>query len=370
MKKLWIALLLLPLILCNAAPLAIGSKVDSLVMDVWYQNKPAPFKNWLGSKTMVLFFITTATPDNQTLMQVQNIADGLKKHNVEMICVSGGLPKDINLVPMWKNLKIPVALDIKYTLFSRFGGSFERIPFCAVITEKKEFAWRGKIRMLPALIKELKSGKYNVKDAARREKFTLQLTSLIKDKKFKEAVALVAEEQKKEPANLELIAIRSNLIWRRLNDPEGALRVVDEAITANPGEFKLYDFKLRLQRKALPGRPVLPIFNMMAERFKNQPALLSKQVQQEMAQPFDQMHTGGVYLLAKTAANAAKYKSRKEEGMAKLGYARILHYCGRPDLAVAEAEKAVKLLSGKDRKLAESVLRHFTQIKNLSKIIK
>ena len=370
MKKLLIALFLLPLFLCCAAPLSIGDKVDSLIMDVWYQNKPAPFKKWLGSKNIVLFFITTNMPNNMTLMQVQNMAEGLKKHNVEMICVSGGLPKDINQVPGWKNLKIPVALDIRNLLFSQFSGSFESVPFCAVITAQKELAWRGKIHMLPALIKELKSGKYNVKDAARREKFTRQLTSLIKEKKFKEAVAFAEEEQKKEPKNLELIGIRCNLIWRRLNDPERALRVVDEAIAVSPDEFKLYDFKLRLQRKAFPDRSVMPIFNAMAARFKNQPALLSKLVQQEMALPLEQMNPGGVYLLAKTAARAAKYKSRKEEGMIKLGYARILHYCGRPDLAVTEAEKAAALLSGKDKKLAESILRHFTQIKNLSTIIK
>ena len=99
MKKLLIALFLLPLFLCCAAPLSIGDKVDSLIMDVWYQNKSVPLKDWLGKKIIAVLFVTTAEPDPGTLRTVEKMAVRLKKDNVGIFLVANGLPKNAANVP-------------------------------------------------------------------------------------------------------------------------------------------------------------------------------------------------------------------------------------------------------------------------------
>ena len=372
MKRLFVALsvILLAAEFCAASPVPVGGKVEKLAFDVWYQNKSVPLKDWLGKKIIAVLFVTTAEPDPGTLRTVEKMAVRLKKDNVGIFLVANGLPKNAANVPGWKNLKLPVAFDLKSGLFKQLGGDFARVPFWAVITEKQELAWRGEVNLLPALIRELKSGRYKVADAARREAFTQKLTPLMKNKKYLEAVNLISQEQKFDPANAELLGLKCNLLWRRLKQPKAALAEVEKAINAAPGEFHLYDFKLRLQRQAMPELPEMPVFRQMAERFAGKPAVLMGEVKKEMARSLDAMNPEGVYLLAGTAAAAKKFSTRSEEGLAHLSYARILHYCGRPDLAVPEAEKAEKLLTGRQKKMAEAVRKHFEKIRDISRKIK
>ena len=89
-----------------------------------------------------------------------------------------------------------------------------------------------------------------------------------------------------------------------------------------------------------------------------------------MALPLDKINPEGAYILAKTAAAAPKFRNKQEEGIVRLGYARILHYCGRPDKAVIEAQKAIKLLEGKNKKMAENVRDHFAEVYQISQKIK
>ena len=355
---------------CFSAPLAIGDRVEKFPVGVWYRNAPAPVEQWLGKKIMAVLFITPAVPDVLTLRRVAKMAEDLRKQDIGVFFSSPGLPKNPGDVPAWKDVSIPVMFDLKSDLFGLLSGKFERIPFAAVITAKGELAWRGKFEQLPMLLREMASGKYRIADASRREKFTEKLDGLLKARKYREAVEAIGEEQKFEPANAELVGLKCNLLWRRLKDAEAAFREIDRAIAADPSVFALYDFKLRFQRQAAPGRPVLPIFRTMAEKFGDKPALLMAQVSREMNTPIADMCPEGALLLAKTAASSPKFKDSREEGFAHLSYARLLHYCGRPGLAAAEAARAEKLLTGKSKALAEMVKKHFLVIEKLSKELK
>jgi len=362
------------LFLCLALPafsahLAIGGKMMSMPVGVWYRNAPAPVEQWLGKKTFAVLFITPTIPDILTIRRVEQMAESLRKQDIGVFFSSPGLPKNHADVPAWKDVKTPVMFDLKSDLFELLSGKFEKIPFAAVITPGGELAWRGKIDRLPALLRELASGKYRIADAARREKFTEKLDVLLRARKYQEAVDAITAEQKFEPANVELVGLKCNLLWRRLKNLEAAFREIDRALAADPALFALYDFKLRLMRHASPGKPVMPVFREMAAKFGDKPALLMGQFSREMNVPLAEMCPEGALLLARTAASAPKFKDRQEEGFAHLNYARILHYCGRPELAVVEAGKAAKLLTGKNARLAETVEKHFRIIEKLSKTL-
>ena len=369
MKRLFAVLFLIPGLAAFSAPLAIGEKMTSMPVGVWYKNAPAPVEQWLGKKTFAVFFITPAAPDILALRRVEQVAGALKKQGVGVFYSSPGLPKNPSNVPAWKDVKTPVMFDLKSDLFELLSGKFEKIPFAAVITPKGELAWRGRIERVPALLGELASGKYRIPDAARREKFTEGLDVLLRARKYQEAVDAITAEQKFEPANTELVGLKCNLLWRRLKNAEAAFREIDRALAADPSLFALYDFKLRFMRQAAPGRPVMPVFREMAAKFGDKPALLMAQVSREMNVPLAEMCPQGALLLARTAASSPKFKDRQEEGFAHLCYARILHYCGRPGPAAAEAGKAAKLLTGRSAKLAEMVEKHFRIIEKLSKTL-
>ena len=354
---------------CCASPLVIGSKVGDIKLDVWYQNKKAPVEKWLGKKTIAILFVTTTIPDPLMLKRVDSYAENLKKKNVEIFFVANGLPKNSKNVPAWKNLKFPVAFDLKSELFKSLGGTTERIPFWVVITPQRELAWRGKINLLPALIREMESGKYKIADAARREKFTTSIGQLLKQKKYLEAINLISQEQKIEPGNIELTGLKANLL-NRLKKPDMALLEIDKAIAANPAEINLYEFKLRFMRQNMPQKDRQPVFKDIAAKFSTRPNVLLALLRKEMAQPLDRLDPAGAYILARAAVSAPKFRNRREEGVIRLAYARILHYCGRPDLAVREADKALGLLEGKNRKAAKVVRDHFFDVLQVSRKIK
>ena len=369
MKRPLSLLFLLLTLSAFSAPLAIGDRLTAMPVGVWYKNAPAPVEQWLGKKTFAVLFITPTAPDILALRRIGQMAETLKKQGVGVFFSSPGLPKNPSDVPAWAELKTPVMFDLKSDLFELLSGKFEKIPFAAVVTPKGELAWRGKFDRLPALLREMASGKYRIADAARREKFTERLDVLLRARKYQEAVDAITAEQKFEPANVELVGLKCNLLWRRLKNTEAAFREIDRALTADPSLFALYDFKLRLLRQASPGKPVMPVFREMAAKFGDRPALLMGQVSREMNVPLAEMCPQGALLLARTAASSPKFKDRQEEGFAHLSYARILHYCGRPELAAVEAGKAAKLLTGKSAKLAETVEKHFRTIEKLSKTL-
>lgn len=369
MKKLSVLLFVFSSLLLAAQPLAIGSKVQDFKFEVWYQNKKAPVEKWLGKKTVAILFVTTTMPDPLMIRRIDAYSGALQKKNVEIFFVANGLPKNAKNVPAWKDLKYPVAFDLKSELFKTLGGSHEKIPFWVVITPQRELAWRGKINMLPVLIRELETGKYKVSEAARREKFTNAIGKLLREKKYLPAINLITREQKIEPGNIELAGLKANL-FNRLKKPDMALREIDKAIAAKPDDPALYEFKLRFTRQIMPGKDLLPDFKVIAERFKNKPNILLGMVKKEMAMPLDKLNPEGVYLLARAAASAPKFRNNQEEGIVRLAYARILHYCGKIEMAVQEADKAVKLLEGKNRKSAQVVRDHFSDILQVSRKIK
>ena len=370
MKKFSILLFLVcAALLCGANPLPIGGKVNDIKFDVWYQNKKAPLDKWLGKKTVAILFVTTTMPDPLMIQRVNEYAANLKKQNVEIFFVANGLPKNAKNVPAWKNLKFPVAFDLKSELFRTLGGTMERIPFWVVITPKRELAWRGKINLLPTLIREMESGKYKISDAARREKFTAAISKLLREKKYVPAINLITEEQKIEPANIELVGLKANL-YHRLKKPDMALREIDRAIAINPGDINLYEFKLRFSRQAVPGTDLLPVFKKIAAGFKTHPNVLLGLVKKEMALPMHLMNVEGACILAQAAVAAPKFRNDREKGIIHLTYARILHYCGRPELAVAEADKAIKLLEGKNKQSAQAIRKHFFEVLQVSKKLK
>ena len=119
-----------------------------------------------------------------------------------------------------------------------------------------------------------------------------------------------------------------------------------------------------------PQESVLPVLKQIAEKFRNRPDVLMKLINMEMSQSVEQVSPEGLYIVARAAAGASRYRSSQEQGMAVLSFARVLHYCGKPELAEIEAEKAVKILTGRHKKMAEAVRKHFSAINQFSRKIK
>jgi hypothetical protein len=93
-------------------------------------------------------------------------------------------------------------------------------------------------------------------------------------------------------------------------------------------------------------------------------------VQKELNLSIDRMNAEGAMILARAAANSKAFRNKQEEGVIRLGYARTLHFCGRPDLAEIEAGKAEKLLSGKNKASAAVIRKHYAKISQIAKSIK
>ena len=363
--------LLLFLAVLFAAPLAnavsIGEKVKLPAYEVWYGSKKAPLKKW-SRKYIAIVFITTKIPDAFTLKKLESVKEAVARQNMEVFCVANGISKDTKEVKNWKDFSIPVAFDLRSELFSAVSRGKDRVLFAAVLTPAGELAWRGPFTQLPALANEIKSGKYTIADAARREKFTESFTALLKDKKYQDAVSLISAEQKHDPGNVELLHLKTRILAQKLEKLSEALAEVDKVIAVNPRDVRLYSLKLILLRKDDPKKEGLEVFRQAAKNLAGNPAALQAMVQQEMARNTN-CCIEGVYLLSKAAVSAKKYASKKEQGISLLSHARILHYCGKTAAAAKMADAAAKMLAGKEKAAASALAEHLNKVAALSAAI-
>lgn len=82
-----------------------------------------------------------------------------------------------------------------------------------------------------------------------------------------------------------------------------------------------------------------------------------KFVTYEMNRPFSKMNPANIYTVARAAANAGKYRNKRERGKAMLYYAQSLYCLGRVDIAAQVAEGALKYLKGQ---------KEYTQAREMS----
>ena len=87
----------------------------------------------------------------------------------------------------------------------------------------------------------------------------------------------------------------------------------------------------------------------------------------EMRQQERDTRPENVVLLAR-AAEAAKFRDKREEGLARLACANAYYYCGRPDLAFESAKKALPLLKdAPEAEKARDTLGYFNRILQISR---
>ena len=189
---------------------------------------------------------------------------------------------------------------------------------------------------------------------------------------FKGALALLEKELDRPGTDpREIVALQVGIHFRRLNSAENAVKAIHRAQKKFPGRPEFYEMELKMLELGHLEKNVGEFYYRLTSIFKNQPRVLLKFVTFELNKPFDKMNPANVYTVARAAANAASYQSKREKGRAMLFYAQSLYCIGRVDLASSVVEKSLKHLKGeKEYKQARDLAAYYRKLLNFSKTIK
>ena len=251
---------------------------------------------------------------------------------------------------------------------ARFLRPGDRLPAVAIVDKEGRMVWRGVPAAMPAVLDKILDGSFDLKEHIRREKFADKVKAALSKSHFEEAVALIDGELKLHPANVELVSLKTSILARALKQPEDALKAVDEALKNAPKEIAFLEIKMKLLYSMHDDAGLERFYAGVCRTFADRPTVLMRFANVEMRRPvFEQRPE--LYRMLMTAAHESKnFKDDRERGFVELGYSQMVLMCGRPDLAVKGAERALKLLKGApEEKEAETMLAFYRRVLAASK---
>jgi tetratricopeptide (TPR) repeat protein len=237
-----------------------------------------------------------------------------------------------------------------------------------LIGKDGKLLWRGNPGRLPQIILDVEKKKYDQKKVIGDDDFNAFFTGMIVKSNYKGALALLEKELDRPGVNpKEIVSLQVGIHYRRLNSAENALGALHRAQKRFPLDPAYYEMELKLLELGHLEKKMDEFYFRLTNVFKNHPRVLLKFVAAELNRSFGQMNPAHIYTVARAAANAGKYSSKREKGRAVLYYAQSLYCLGRADLALQAAEESLKYLKGeKEYKRAEEVRNFYRKLADFS----
>ena len=346
-------------VLAGAEYLKIGETAPEFAKAQWLRGKSFSIASVRGKKmTAILFW----KPDHSGAVGIQSfnrIARKYSQRAVVFAAAGQGDLKTLGKFPMTRQLgQIPLVIDSEGKNKQRFLRPENRLPMAVLIGKDGKLLWRGNPARTGVIIDAVEKGRYDRKQITGDDDFNDNFTGMVAKNDFKGALALLEKELLRPGVNpREIVSLQVGLHYRRLNSPENALEAIHRAQKKFAGDPGFYEMELKLLELANMERKMGEFYYRLVSIFKNKPAVLMKFVTYEMNRPFSKMSPANIYTVARAAANAGKYSSKREQGKAMLYYAQSLYCLGRVDVAAQVAEGALKYLKGQ---------KEYTQAREMS----
>lgn len=366
MKKFAVLFLIFTVIFSAAADmLALGSPASEIEVKTWVHQNPVTLAQFKDKKPVVLFFWAL---DNASIMAFRPLADltkQIKGDKVAWIGIASGEESNIAKFKLTKVLPFPVALDNGNTV-KKYLPANVKYPACVIISADGRLVWRGTVRGMPIVLKRLLSGKLDINEIARKEQFNISLGRAVKEKKFKDAVALIEREQKGK-FSADLAALHVQLLLE-MNETAAASKLLNDTIEAHPDTLGPHLLRLMLCRSFFKDeKKALDAAKDSAEKLKEHPAVLANLLQNEMKLSFDMRSPECIMLFADAVyAALAKLDKPREQANVLMIYAQAMNMCALNQRAEEAAAKAESLFAdGKEKKTAEMLKNYYRKLNSL-----
>lgn len=346
--------------------LPTGAVAPELPARAWVNGKPLKLGDFKGKKPVVLYFWTITQTCASTFPNIAAIARHYDQ-KVGFIGVGCEEPERMQNFFRLKELPFPVISDDLLELVNLFLRERDRVPTAVVIDREGRVAWRGKVEVLPEVLEELLSGKFDLEGNIKREKFSNTVMEAMAKKEYEKVLELVTGELKSYPGNMELIDLKAKVLAQALNRTDESLEFLEAEHKAAPGNIKIYELALNIIKDArLYDRKPL-WYDRLTVNFADQPMLLLQFAKQEMNNPVGAINLESACKLTRAAYSAPKFANDREKGLAASEYARVLYFCGRPDLALEKSKEAALLLKdARESRMAKEYVLYYTRILKLS----
>ena len=351
--------------------IATGAVSPELPSPLWIDGKHYRISENRGKKFTVLFLFS---PDQTGLSELPMMISAVNNCDAQKMAfygVGSGTVEKLQKFPGVSKLPFPVNSDNKRAAEIMFLREYDRLPMAVVIDKEGRVNWRGRTVMVPGVIRQLISGKFNLQEKIHAEQFSADVMAAIRANDFEKALKIVRKEWDANPSNIELISMQLLLLGKHLKRPDDAFKVIAEAHKRKPHDPNIYDLEYRLINNT--GRKELekPFFKRVAAEFSTQPMIMLKFAAGELRRSAKLCDMEAVRDLLSAAWTKGKFKSDEEKARFAFEYAKIMHNFGRPDLAKSLALQASRLFKNqRERDAAMEAMIFYQKVQNVSTTLK
>jgi len=348
---------------------ATGGIAPELPGAVWVSGKPVKLADFKGKQHVVLFFWTFQQSSFDAIPKINAMAKEYQGRGIAFIGIGCNEPKQLKGFLKMRSFDFPVMADDRLLALNRFLRLEDRVPVAVVVDKSGRLVWRGRCENLPRVLNELISGKFDLADEIRREKFSKELSSAMRKKDYDSVLRLSEAELKRHPGNVELLSLRAGVFTQIQKKPEKALQELDAAIAGNLRNLPLYELKLKVLRISKKDNDLSGFYRQIIANFGDMPLVLLKFADGELSRPISENRPEHFCNLVRAAYRSTGCKTEKERGIVAIAYARMCHLAGRPDLALAAAKKSASMLKN-EKELYQETLAYIRYYKTLMDIAK
>ena len=334
----------------------------------WSKGTPVKLADERGKNVVVLYFWAV---NQASLEDMPRFAETVRKFQSKPVVFAGvGCDRPDKVAGFFRvrELPMPMLIDDKFIAKNGFLPPNVRLPAAVIVDKEGRIVWRGAPAAVPGVLGKVLDGTFDLKEHIRREKFARKVGAALAKDHYEEAVTLIDEELKINPANVELVSTKATILARALKQPELAVKAMDEALRTAPKSVAFHEIKMKLLFDMRDEAGLKNFYRELCKTFADAPLVLVRFAMVEMERPLVD-NRPELYAMLMTAAHESKnFRDDRERGIVELHYSRMLMTCGCPKPAVAAAERAVKLLAGTpELKDAEAVLAFNRRIAEAAK---
>lgn len=348
MKKSCLLLFLMLTALSSSGFLKIGAPAPEFGRGVWTKGKKVSVASLKGKQMLAILFWK---PEHSSVLAMQSFSRFSHQNRrtpIAFAAVAEGALQNIIKFPLIRQLgMIPLLVDNNKSNFNLFLRPENRLPMAVLIGKDGKLLWRGNPSRLPVIVNAVNKGKYDQKKIIGDDDFNAAFTGMITKSDYKGALALLEKELSRPGVNpREIVSLQVGIHYRRLNSAANAVAAIHRAQKRFPLDPGFYEMELKMLELGHMENRTGEFYFRLTSVFRNHPRVLLKFVTAELNRPFAKMNPANIYTVARAAANAGKYSSKREKGRAMLYYAQSLYCLGRVDLALKTGEEALKYLKG------------------------
>ena len=323
---------------------ATGEAAPALDNPEWLDGKKHDTSALKGKKAVVLFLLNLDQKGLIAISQLHRIHKACDDNEVALFAIINGQLSNLKRFPGLDQLPFPVAADYRRRNIPAFMRSYDVLPMAVIIDKNGILCWRGPINNTLPVLRNILTGKYDLKESVRIEKFSTSLSTAIRKKDYSAALKLIRAEWERNPKELELVGMMLTLYQKHLKQEKEAFALIAEAHRKVPGNFNIYKLEHQLITRTGKKELTSQLVERAIKEFQVKEPMnllsLAKMVNQN---PSDLKSMQQICKIFHAGWNNGKFKTPEEKGFFAIEYSKVMHIYGRPDLALQLAQTAAKL---------------------------